>query len=84
MIYRWIFGLLRGFEPEFIHRLGLVAIRWAGLSIFRPVVTKNRLPKRSETVNTLGLRFDSPVGLAAGFDKSGEAVVGLGALGPCR
>jgi dihydroorotate dehydrogenase len=32
-------------------------------------------------VKTLGLRFDSPFGLAAGFDKDGKAVIGLGQLG---
>ena len=34
-----------------------------------------------QPVEHMGLRFRNPVGLAAGFDKHGEAVVGWGALG---
>jgi dihydroorotate dehydrogenase len=32
-------------------------------------------------VSTLGLTFDSPFGVAAGFDKEGDAIRGLGQLG---
>lgn len=32
-------------------------------------------------MNVLGLKFKNPVGIAAGFDKNGEAVDGLYKLG---
>jgi dihydroorotate dehydrogenase len=38
-------------------------------------------PDPSLAVDALGLRFDSPFGVAAGFDKDGEGVIGLGQLG---
>ena len=38
-------------------------------------------PSADLGVDTLGLHFDTPFGVAAGFDKDGEAVIGLGALG---
>ncbi len=38
-------------------------------------------PAPSLATTALGLEFDSPFGVAAGFDKDGEAVVGLGQLG---
>ena len=38
-------------------------------------------PHPSLAVATLGLRFASPFGIAAGFDKDGQAVAGLGQLG---
>lgn len=34
-----------------------------------------------QEVNVLGLKFKNPVGIAAGFDKHGEAVDGLYKLG---
>jgi dihydroorotate dehydrogenase len=38
-------------------------------------------PAPSLAVDALGLRFDSPFGVAAGFDKEGLAIRGLGQLG---
>ena len=34
-----------------------------------------------QTQTLFGLRFPNPVGIAAGFDKNGEAVAGLGDIG---
>jgi dihydroorotate dehydrogenase len=38
-------------------------------------------PDPSLRVSALGIEFPSPFGLAAGFDKNGTAILGLGALG---
>jgi len=38
-------------------------------------------PDSSLAVRTLGLEFDSPFGVAAGFDKEGTGIRGLGILG---
>ncbi len=72
---RW---LLFRFDPERVHRLAhefLHRVTAADARRRRPV------PPPSLRVKVLGLEFDSPVGLAAGFDKGDVAVAGLFALG---
>lgn len=76
--------LLFRLDPERAHHLTLNALRvvavlpfglrWLG-SIFAEV-TDSRLE-----VEAFGLKFKNRVGLAAGYDKNGVAVRGLGALG---
>jgi dihydroorotate dehydrogenase len=83
-VYRAIYaGLLRHLPAETAHRVGFWPIRaaadvpglaWALRQLLRP-----RDP--SLRVRALGLDFPGPLGLAAGFDKDGEAVTGLAALG---
>jgi dihydroorotate dehydrogenase len=73
MLYPAVRPLLFRLDPEQAHRLALQALRAAG-----------RLPGRAPAgtpVELMGLRFPNRVGLAAGFDKNGEAVDGLGRLG---
>jgi dihydroorotate dehydrogenase len=67
--------LLTRLDPELAHGVGLKALRWAG-----PLWPKLRAPE-SLAVNCLGLNFAHCVGLAAGFDKNGDCLDGLGALG---
>jgi len=45
------------------------------------LVRRATRPDPSLAVSALGLRFDSPFGLAAGFDKDGKGIRGLGQLG---
>lgn len=40
---------------------------------------RNKLPSRP--VEVMGLKFDNPVGLAAGLDKDGDAIDAFGAMG---
>ncbi|KAA0723909.1 Dihydroorotate dehydrogenase (quinone), mitochondrial [Triplophysa tibetana] len=55
-----------------------VAVRSIGLGL----VPRNRYKDpASLEVNVLGQRFQNPIGIAAGFDKHGEAVDGLYKLG---
>jgi len=73
--YRLAGPLVRAFDPERAHRLGILALR-SGL-LPRPRAGAD--PVLATTV--WSLRFPSPVGLAAGFDKNAEAVDPLLAQG---
>ncbi|WP_242345138.1 quinone-dependent dihydroorotate dehydrogenase [Anaeromyxobacter terrae] len=65
-------------EPERAHRLA-----HAALHRVTPGLARLRRPKVPPElhVSCLGLEFDGPVGLAAGFDKGDAAIAGLFALG---
>ncbi|MDU8910375.1 quinone-dependent dihydroorotate dehydrogenase [Aestuariicoccus sp. MJ-SS9] len=67
--------LLRRCDPERAHGLALLALR-AGLAPATGLITSDRL--RTEVA---GLRLPNPVGLAAGFDKNAEALLGLSRAG---
>ena len=78
-MYRLLFSLvLSKLDPEFAHTLAFLVIRFLP---FGPVVRAYTKPDPTLAVETLGLRFDSPFGLAAGFDKYGSGIRGLGQLG---
>lgn len=81
-MYRLLFSLvLRRFDPETAHHLAFSAIRWMPRLGLGPIVGRFTGPKRSLEVETLGIRFPSPFGLAAGFDKDARGIIGLGRLG---
>jgi len=67
--------LLRRLDPELAHDLGLLALRWA-----RPLWPAVQIPT-ALSLRAFGLQFSHPVGLAAGFDKNGDYLDALGALG---
>ncbi len=71
--------LLRRLDPERAHHLAFPVIRAAGFA--GPLVRGLCAPAPGLRVHALGLDFPSPFGLAAGFDKNAEAILGLGALG---
>ncbi|CAN5133730.1 quinone-dependent dihydroorotate dehydrogenase [soil metagenome] len=81
-MYRLLFSLvLSKLDPEKAHHLAFVVIqRIPTLGIGR-LVARFTAPHPSLVVETLGLRFASPFGLAAGFDKDGNGIRGLGQLG---
>ncbi|MDQ2801191.1 MAG: quinone-dependent dihydroorotate dehydrogenase [Pseudomonadota bacterium] len=62
-------------EPEAAHRLALAGLR---LGLSGQVQRDNH---RALTIEALGRHFSNPIGLAAGFDKDGVALTGLGRLG---
>ncbi|MEJ2359310.1 MAG: quinone-dependent dihydroorotate dehydrogenase [Deinococcales bacterium] len=75
--------LLFRLDPERAHDLVLGGLHWAGRSALAL-----RLLERSYgahdprlAVEAFGLRFPSPIGLAAGLDKDGVAVRALAAVG---
>jgi dihydroorotate dehydrogenase len=83
-VYRAIYAvLLRRLPPEAAHRAAFWLIRAAasvpGLAWALRRVLAPRDP--ALRVRALGLDFPGPLGLAAGFDKDGEGVTGLAALG---
>ena len=78
-MYRLLFSaVLSKLDPEFAHTLAFLVIRWLP---FGPIVRRATRPAAGHAVETLGLRFESPFGLAAGFDKYGSGIRGLGQLG---
>jgi dihydroorotate dehydrogenase len=81
-MYRALFALvLRRLDPERAHGLAFLVIRaLPALGIGR-VVRRFTRPAPQLAVDALGLRFDSPFGIAAGFDKEGLGIRGLGQLG---
>lgn len=70
-----ILPLVQLIDPEISHNLAVTVLKW------------NLVPKQkvedSNLLQTsiLGLQFKNPVGIAAGFDKQGEAVKGLHKIG---
>jgi dihydroorotate dehydrogenase len=83
-VYRAIYAvLLRRLPAEGAHRSAFWLIRAAasvpGLAWALRRVLGPRDP--ALRVRALGLDFPGPLGLAAGFDKDGEGVTGLAALG---
>jgi dihydroorotate dehydrogenase len=67
--------ILTRLDPELAHDLGL-----AGLDLLRPLWPTQSHPSGA-SVSCLGLRFAHPLGLAAGFDKNGDHLDALGAMG---
>ena len=65
-------------DAERAHDLGLTAIEAAYRTGFNPLLAAKPAP---DPIEVFGLRFDNPVGLAAGLDKNGAHVDALAALG---
>ncbi|NQX10635.1 quinone-dependent dihydroorotate dehydrogenase [Microbacteriaceae bacterium VKM Ac-2855] len=79
-MYPLLFKLvLSKFDPETAHHLAFDVIRAA--AVVASPLRRVTMPRRDQSVETLGLRFETPFGLAAGFDKDARAVLGLGAFG---
>lgn len=76
-MYALLFRLvLSRMDPESAHHLAFAVIRL--LPGFLRGLSR---PHPSLAVDALGLRFPSPFGLAAGFDKEAAGIRGLGVLG---
>ena len=74
-LLRWV---LFRFDPETVHRLAHAALHLVPVGFARwrrPAVDP------ALAVSCLGLRFEGPVGLAAGFDKGDASVAGLFGMG---
>jgi dihydroorotate dehydrogenase len=75
MIARASLPILTRLDPEFAHGAGL-----AGLRCLRPLLPPLKVPQALR-IDCLGLQFAHPLGLAAGFDKNGDYLDALGAVG---
>ena len=78
MPYSLIRPLLFRLDPERAHHLTLGALRAVHGMGLSPLLWGARIesPRR-----VMGIEFPNPVGLAAGLDKDGDCIDGLGALG---
>lgn len=65
-------------DPEVVHELTIHQLAWMGGTPFE-MFFRNKVPSRP--VEVMGLKFDNPVGLAAGLDKDGDAIDAFGAMG---
>jgi dihydroorotate dehydrogenase len=73
--------VLRRMDPESAHHAAMLVIRVLGV---RPFAWAGRVvcrPDAALRTRALGLEFDSPFGVAAGFDKNVIGVRGLASLG---
>ena len=75
VIARASLPILTRLDPELAHDLGLAGLRW-----LQPLWPALEFPAGS-AVSCLGLNFAHPLGLAAGFDKNGNYLDALGAMG---
>lgn len=71
--------VLRRMDPEFAHHLAFRIIRLTPFS--GGIVGRFCAPDPSLRVRALGIDFPSPFGLAAGFDKNADGILGLGEIG---
>jgi dihydroorotate dehydrogenase len=80
-MYNFVRPLLFRLDPERAHALTLSALRLTGA--LPPVLwgVSRFFKSPPKPVSAFGLTFKNPVGLAAGYDKDGLALRGLGALG---
>jgi dihydroorotate dehydrogenase len=74
-LLRWT---LFRFDPETIHHLAHAVLGAVPVGLAR---WRRPAPDPRLAVRCLGLRFDGPVGLAAGFDKGNASVAGLLGMG---
>ncbi len=77
-----MYGLTRPFlfalDPERAHALGLKAIETAYRTGLNPLIASRPKPM---PLTVFGLKFENPVGLAAGMDKNGAHIDALSSLG---
>ncbi|SFS03310.1 dihydroorotate oxidase A [Microbacterium sp. cf046] len=73
--------VLARMDPESAHHMAMVVIRLLGVPPFSWVTRALTRPAPELKTTALGLEFESPFGVAAGFDKDVRAAKGLHALG---
>ena len=82
-MYQLIKGLLFRLEPEHAHSLVIAYLKmfkyFGPRSPAKQRTWDSRAPKLQQTI--WGLDFSNPVGLAAGFDKNGEVIESMSAMG---
>ncbi len=82
MIYRTLFRLVFArMDPENAHELVMSLLVWGQRFGLTPLLRVFTRPPRSARVRALGMDFESPFGLAAGFDKNALAYRILWGLG---
>ena len=81
-MYPLFFSLfLARLDPEKAHHLAFTVIRGFPKTGLGTLVRRFTASRDDHSVDTLGLEFSTPFGLAAGFDKDARGIRGLGQLG---
>ncbi|MEN9620028.1 MAG: dihydroorotate dehydrogenase [Actinomycetota bacterium] len=81
-MYEFFFRtVLRRIDPERAHHLAVLVIRAIPALGLTALVRRVTRPAPALAVDALGLHFESPFGMAAGFDKDARSIRGLWALG---
>ncbi|MEA3350830.1 MAG: quinone-dependent dihydroorotate dehydrogenase [Chloroflexota bacterium] len=81
-MYQSLRPLIFRLDPERAHNLTVQMLRLAGnLPPVRGLLRRIFTPESQKPVQSFGLTFPNPVGLAAGYDKDGLAWPGLACLG---
>lgn len=78
VVFRQVFARM---DPERAHHVAVSVIRAIPRLGLTGLVRRFTAPDPSLAVEAMGLRFESPFGMAAGFDKDAESIRGLWALG---
>ena len=80
--YRAFFRLvLMRMEPEAAHHAAMLVIRALGATPVVSGLVRSRTTAGGSATTAMGVRFPSPFGLAAGFDKNAVGLLGLAVLG---
>ena len=78
VVFRQVFARM---DPEKAHHVAVSVIRGVSKFGLTRLVRGFTAPDPSLAVEAMGLRFESPFGMAAGFDKDAESIRALWALG---
>jgi dihydroorotate dehydrogenase len=79
VLYKALFKLVFSkLDPELAHYLGMFVIKLLGLT---GISKLSKFGVETKPIQVLGINFDGPFGLAAGFDKNAKAIKELGELG---
>lgn len=80
VIYRLLFkSILTKIKPEFAHYLAMFGLQVAYFTAITKIKTVK--PNQTKVVEAMGLKFNGPFGLAAGFDKNALWIKPLRDLG---
>jgi dihydroorotate dehydrogenase len=79
MIYKFFRFFLFLFDPEFIHEVALFFLSRQPIQWFFSLTCQLEDKRLEKEIS--GLHFKNPIGLAAGFDKNGVAILGFQSLG---
>ena len=71
---------LRSLPPELSHHLGMQMLKRGVLKAFKPPIDSNLDISMATDLEGVG-ELEHPIGLAAGFDKNAENLIGLGTMG---
>ncbi len=73
--------LLAVMDSEKAHKRALLGLRLASFTILGRMMLRLLYSPKSVKIDTLGMEFSNPLGLAAGMDKNAEAMTGWETLG---